>query len=159
MSGIPSCIDQFRADFLYVFPERADHPLILEGFGDHPALMDELAELVILGKKRATAGLEQSFFVEGAPLPAPGLLTILLNGSGTPKAVIETVSVERIPFLEVPAEFAAAEGEGDGSLANWRDSHRRFFVRESQRLGFVFREDMIVVCERFRVIWPLAIAD
>ena len=52
---------------------------------------------------------------------------------------------------EVGAEFAAKEGEGDGSLFFWRDAHRQYFTRECDRIGRRFTEDMPVACERFEV--------
>jgi uncharacterized protein YhfF len=47
----------------------------------------------------------------------------------------------------VDQAFAAAEGEGDGSLAHWREAHRCFFEAEG-----AFSEDMELWCERFRVV-------
>jgi hypothetical protein len=38
-------------------------------------------------------------------------------------------------FDDVGAEFAAAEGEGDGSLAFWREAHWSYFGRVCERLG------------------------
>ena len=43
-----------------------------------------------------------------------------------------------MPFSEVDADFAATEGEGDGSLAYWQRAHKAFFGRECQRLGREF---------------------
>jgi uncharacterized protein YhfF len=57
-----------------------------------------------------------------------------------------------LPFDDVTAEFAAIEGEGDGSLAYWREAHIDFFTRECQRLGRTFDLRMPVVCEQFRVV-------
>ena len=48
------------------------------------------------------------------------------------------------------AEHAAAEAEGDGSLASWRDGHRAFF----ERTGSAFADDMPVVLERFELLYP-----
>ena len=57
-----------------------------------------------------------------------------------------------MPFDEVSAEHAAAEGEGDRSLAYWRRAHQRFWERHStDPRGFA--PDMPVVCERFEVVW------
>ncbi len=48
--------------------------------------------------------------------------------------------------------FAADEGEGDLSLAYWREAHRNFFGRVCARLGLDFSERIEVVAERFRVM-------
>ncbi|MGR4868778.1 ASCH domain-containing protein [Variovorax sp. LARHSF232] len=64
-------------------------------------------------------------------LPAPGDLSIVTNWSGAPLCIIETLAVDVVPFNEVGAEFAATEGEGDGSLAYWQEAHRPYFASGS----------------------------
>ena len=122
-------------------------------FGDSEDLANSLAELVLQGTKRATAGAVWHFEAEGKPLPVRGDLSVVTDGSGRPLCVIETQSVEVVPFSEVSAEFAAIEGEGDGSLAFWREAHREFFGRECARAGREFSESMLVACERFKVVY------
>jgi uncharacterized protein YhfF len=128
-------------------------------FGDSAALADELAALVMQGGKRATAASLWVHQAEGSQPPAPGALSIVTLFDGTPQCVIETVSVDIRPFDQVDAAFAAAEGEGDGSLDFWRRAHQAFFGRELAALGRAFAPDMPVVCERFRVLYPAAVAD
>lgn len=123
-------------------------------FGDSAALADELAALVLQRRKRAAAGSLWAFEAEAKPLPRPGDLSIVTSWDGRPLCVIETLVVDIVPFDRVDADFAATEGEGDGSLAFWQSAHRAYFGRECQRLGRVFAEDMPVVCERFRVVYP-----
>jgi hypothetical protein len=43
--------------------------------------------------------------------------------------------------------FRHFEDEGDRSLAYWRDAQRRYVTRLRQ-----FAEDMLLYCERFRVV-------
>lgn len=122
-------------------------------FGDSEELADELAELVLRGIKRATAGAVWASEAEGKRLPMRGDLSIVTKWSGEPLCIIETAAVEVMPFSEVDAEFAATEGEGDGSLAFWRSAHREYFSRECARAGRQFDESMLVACERFQVIY------
>jgi uncharacterized protein YhfF len=61
--------------------------------------------------------------------------------------------VQIVPFSEVGADFAATEGEGDGSLAYWRQAHTAYFGRECQRLGRELGLSAPVVCERFAVVY------
>jgi uncharacterized protein YhfF len=120
-------------------------------FGDSEELANELAELVLRGAKRATTGALWAYEAEGKRLPQPGDLSIVTDWSNKPLCVIETQAVEIMPFRQVTAEFAAAEGEGDGSLRFWQQAHREFFSRECESAGSEFSESMEVVCERFAV--------
>ena len=125
-------------------------------FGDGEQLADELAALVLSGVKRATAAALWVYESAGQRLPRPGDLSIVTDGSGEPLCVIETQSVETVAFQDVGAAFAAAEGEGDASLACWREGHRRYFSRECAAAGRLFSEDMPVVCERFKMVYARA---
>ena len=66
--------------------------------------------------------------------------------------VVQNQSVEIVPFNEVTAEYAAIEGEGDGSLDYWRRTHEAFFSRECKRIGRQPSENMPVVCCVFEVL-------
>jgi uncharacterized protein YhfF len=125
-------------------------------FGDSEAMAAELAELVLQGTKRATAGAMWTFEAEGKRLPRPGDLSIVTNWLGLPLCVIETLSVEVVPFHGVTAEFAAIEGEGDSSLSFWQEAHRQYFSRECASAGREFTETMLIACECFRVIYRRA---
>lgn len=119
---------------------------------------NRLIECVLTGAKRATAGALWAYEAEGEPLPAPGDFSVLLDGNGVARCVIRAVSVEVVAFDEVDASFAYDEGEGDRTLAYWRDVHWEYFVRELESLGRVAAPDMPVVCERFEVVYPLEFA-
>jgi uncharacterized protein YhfF len=122
-------------------------------FDDNAASADELAALVLAGRKRATAGLWWSYESEHKPIPKRGDLSVVTLFSGEPVCVIETQHVNIVAFSEVDADFAATEGEGDGSLDHWRRAHTAFFGRECQRLGRGFDVHAPVVCEEFSVVF------
>ncbi len=102
-------------------------------FDDNEPSANELAELVLRGKKRATAGLVWVFEHDRKPLPRVGDLNVVTNWATQPLCVIETVQIDIVPYEEVSAEFAATEGEGDGSLRFWREAHWAYFGRECKR--------------------------
>lgn len=133
-------------------PVRTEH-YVAEGFGDSPAMADELGDLVVRGIKTATCSALWEWQAEDGSLPAVGLKTIVLNGRGEPWCIIETTEVTIRPYNEVEAAFAYEEGEGDRSLAYWRAGHRHFFSRSLPRIGRSFDETMPLVCERFKVIY------
>jgi uncharacterized protein YhfF len=128
-------------------------------FGDSAEMGDRLGRLVTHGPKRATAGSLRAYEREGEPLPHEGGFSLILDGRGDPLCVIETTEVAVRPFREVDDTFAFDEGEGDRSLAYWRAAHTDFFTREAARHGERFGEDDLVVCERFRVVYPSEVAD
>jgi uncharacterized protein YhfF len=122
-------------------------------FDDNERSADELAVLVLAGRKRATAGLVWSFEAASVPLPRVGSLSVVTNWAKMPLCVIETQRVDVVAYDEVSAEFAATEGEGDGSLQYWQEAHWAYFGRECQRIGRTREPKMPVVCERFEVIY------
>ncbi len=122
-------------------------------FGDSEEMANELAELVLVGTKRATAASVWSLEDEGKESPVPGDLSVVTDWSGEPLCVIETIDVEVVRFRDVTEEFAATEGEGDGSLAYWREAHRNYYLRECEGSGQEFSEEMLIACERFRVVY------
>jgi uncharacterized protein YhfF len=123
-------------------------------FGDSEGLADRLAQLVLHGPKRATAGLLVEFERDGEPLPRVGDHQVVLDGRGLPVCIIRTTAVDVGPLDQVDAAFAWDEGEGDRTLAWWQQAHREFFGRRCQQLGIPFAEDLPVVQERFMLVWP-----
>jgi len=115
-------------------------------FGDSPALADELLGLVLKGVKTATCSTEDE-----PNTSKPGECWIVLDGCGTPRCVIESTEVTYRRYSEVDAAFAYQEGEGDRSLAYWRKAHRAYFRRQGK-----FSEDMMLMCERFRLVEAFA---
>ena len=130
-------------------------PRFLEAFyfDDNEPSANGLAELVVAGRKRATAALLWAHESEGKRIPEAGDLSIVTDFNGNEACVIETRRVDIVPFSEVTAEFAATEGEGDGSLKYWRQAHEAFFDRECKRIGRPPEPNMPVVCERFEVVY------
>ena len=113
----------------------------------------KLAELVLEGKKRATASCAWIYEYENEPMPKAGNICIITDFFGEPKCIVKTTRVDVVPFGEVTAEFAATEGEGDSSLEFWRHAHKWFFSMECETIGREFNEEMPVVCERFEVVY------
>ncbi|MDR2977807.1 MAG: ASCH domain-containing protein [Streptococcaceae bacterium] len=125
-------------------PEEADALNDTEYFKE----ADELAQLALEGKKTATAGDFSEYIRENSPLPkVDGKYDIVLNSKGEPVCAITTTKVYIVKFNEVSAEHARKEGEGDLTLAYWRQVHEEFF-----RTFGTFRPDMDIVCEEFQVI-------
>lgn len=129
---------------------------VLGQFGDHRAMADELLDLVLHGVKTATASLLAEYRWEGETPPSIGAHTVFCDGSGVPRVIVRTTRLEIRRFDAVDADHARAEGEGDRSLAQWRDEHRAFWDRICTAAGTRFAPEMEVVLEHFAVVWPPA---
>jgi uncharacterized protein YhfF len=111
----------------------------------------KLAQLVLSGRKRATASLmEKSDTGDGGIV---GGYSVVTDFDGYPQCVIQTTEVNRLPFSEVDAKFAFDEGEGDQTLEYWRAAHRKFFTECCRDLGIEFNESMLICCKRFKVLF------
>lgn len=126
---------------------------VVWSFGGTKEVADELAKLVLDGTKTATTSNYALYELENEPLPSVGLHNIILNGEGMAVAIVETISVDVVPFDEVAALHAYLEGEGDRSLSYWREVHESFLKKELKDLHQEFHEKIPVVCERFRLIY------
>jgi uncharacterized protein YhfF len=120
------------------------------GSDDDEVQRTELGSLVRDGPKRATTSLLSDYEDEGEELPEVGALSVILDGGGEPLCVIRTTAVEVRAFGDVDEAFAWVEGEGDRSLAYWREAHERFFANE----GHPVNDASPVVLETFELLWP-----
>ncbi len=147
--------EEFWQAYLDSLDEDAEKPEAYAewAFGDSPEMADELGKLVLDGVKTGTASLAWEYNVDGEPLPRAGEHSVVLDGAGEPMCIIETTRVYIEPYNLVDEEQAYAEGEGDRSLAYWRDAHWNYFSRRCEVIGREPSEHMPVVCERFRVVY------
>ena len=128
-------------------------------FGSGPEMATELAELVVAGIKRATAGLVRQFGPDGEPPPILGGYAVLLDGAGRPRAIWRTTEVRVGPLSSVDERLAWDEGEGERTREWWLSAHRRVFGRQAVAEGFRMHDEIETVFERFEVVWPAEIAD
>jgi uncharacterized protein YhfF len=121
------------------------------GYGEEQG--DRLLDYVLHGPKRATTGALWAYEHDDEPLPVTGTFSVVTDGRGVARCVIRTSSVEVLPFCEVGEQHAWDEGEGDRSLAYWREGHWSYFVREMESMGRTAVREMPVVFERFDVVY------
>lgn len=134
-------------------------PVRVDGYGDTAELSQELLSLITSGKKRAGTGLLWAYEHDKEPIAATGDIEIVVDHNSQPALVTRIVSSEVKPFNEVTAEYAAIEGEGDGSLEYWRKGHWKFFSRECMRIGREPTETMPVICNVFEVLHVVSAAS
>lgn len=128
-------------------------------YGDSPELSRQLLSLIRSGQKRAGTGLLWLHEQEGVPFAQAGDIEVVLTHDHQPSIVTRVTQVDVLPYREVSAEYAAIEGEGDGSLAYWRKAHWTYFGRVCASIGKVATEEMLVVCSVFEVLHLLPDQD
>jgi len=142
-------------EFLKANPEvPVDTPYQVWYFGDSRRLADELAPLTAAGHKTAPASLYWEYEAGQEVRPEVGGFSVIIDFDGRPQCILQTTEIRIMPFEQVDPQFAADEGEGDLSLDFWREAHWRFFSRTCERIGRPPSQQMPVVCERFRKVYP-----
>ncbi|MEU8926636.1 ASCH domain-containing protein [Kitasatospora sp. NPDC048545] len=131
-----------------------------EEFAFPGPLRDQLVAAVLSGAKTSTTGLIADYEHAGEPLPQPGERAAVLDSDGRRVAVIETTDVRVVPLAEVDLQHALDEGEGYGSVADWRATHEGFW-RSPEMLAalddpdFAVDDATPVVLQRFRLVADL----
>ncbi|QUJ70546.1 ASCH domain-containing protein (plasmid) [Photobacterium sp. GJ3] len=124
---------------------------------------DLCAALVLKRQKQASCSMKYWYETgdENGPEPMPcvGHLQIVTNWAGEPVAITQITTVSECRFQDVSPAFAAAEGEGDQSLDWWREAHWQFFSQECDALGIEMTEEVMLVLEHFKTVWPAASRD
>lgn len=115
-------------------------------------LANELLELVLIGKKKATSSSYLAYEIEKEELPKVGSYSIITNWDGIPYCVIQTTNVNIISYKDMTYDIVKLEGEDD-NLESWQKNHERFFRKEGKHIGYEFNLDMPVVFEEFVVVF------
>lgn len=116
-------------------------------------LADRLAALVEQGIKTATSSLLRYYQAGNHPIEQAGDHCIVLDAAGQPRCIIEMTEIRTIPFGDVDAAFAADYGEGERTLAWWRQDLGNYYANEAASLGWSFNAGTPLVCKRFRVVF------
>lgn len=148
LSSVESLVSQLAAHGI-TLPHG---PVRVDGYGDSAELSKELIDLIKSGRKRAGTGLLWAYEHDRKPIAETGDIEVVIDHCNEPTMITRIVTSEIVAFIEVSAEYAAIEGEGDGSLEYWRKRHWNFFSRECRRIGREPTETMPVICNVFEVL-------
>ena len=109
---------------------------------------DELAGLVLKGRKTATASAYRLYEIDYEPLPKEVEYSVILNSKEEALCIIRTTQVAVVPVYEVSEDHAYKEGEGARPLTYWKAVHEYFFKKEYETYGLPFDlHDVMVVTE------------
>lgn len=132
--------------------QRPVNAKVCASFAGNARTTDQLIQLYLCGKKTAGSSLLEDYQASGESLPQPGNFWICLDSNSQPKCILKTVRVIDHKFKDVPQEIARAEGEGDLTLAYWRQAHIRFFTRYLRDWGVTNLEETTVITEFFELV-------
>ena len=115
---------------------------------------NRLAELTVDGKKKASSGLYILYKQYNVDLPKVENKQIITDFDGKARAIIETKSVDTIPFNKISKDYAELDmGTNIKPLEKWKKAHWDFFAEVMEESGKDPTEEMLIVCERFETIW------
>jgi len=140
---------QSRAILLRHYPNREADFFEPMTIGSSPASMDKGAHLILEGKKTLTSSAVWEWTEEVRPFP--GALSVLFDGQGVARAILETTDVELRRAGEFNEELAYAYGEGGRTLAWWQREIGTYYRRLAKAGGHSFDEDTLLYLERFEI--------
>ena len=127
------------------------------GFAFPGPLRDQLVAAILSGAKTSTSGLVLAYERDNEPFPKVGQRMAVVDSGDRPIAAIEVTEVRVVRLADVDLQHALDEGEGDGSVAQWRAGHERFWHSAQVRMelgdpSFTVNDDTLVLAQRFRLV-------
>jgi uncharacterized protein YhfF len=135
------------------FPGEESRYFLPMSIGSAPAHADDGAALILNGTKTLTSSPFWDY--PDGKIPFVGALGVLLDGSQTPRGIVETTRVEIMPFAAVTEEMARAYGEGQRTVEWWRRTMGAFYRASAARHSVVLADDTPLIWEWFAVVCRL----
>ena len=131
--------------------------MLIAEFGFPGPLRDRLIAAIRNGSKTSTTSTVIEYSVESEAMPQVGDRQVVIDSDGTPAAVIEITTVTRARLSEVDLQNARDEGEGFGSVAEWRRGHEEYWHGDEMRAyvgdpDFIVTDNTEIMLERFRLL-------
>ena len=148
--------DRYWNQFLLWLPPANSTPdryLEFFYFGSEPQHGKPVGDLVLSGTKTAGGDILWRREAANDPPLQVGSFSIFHDGFEEPMGIIETISMEIVPFDEVDAEFAQSCGEWGGTLDKLRSVYWSWIEAESAKLNRDPTPDIPMICERYRLVY------
>ena len=148
-------VNAFWRSYVERLPESEREREYFEAFqfGAGREMANQLARLVLDGIKTATSDLIWHIDAKHKPRWSVGDEHVVLDGSWSPVAVIRTTELSERRFCDVDEAFANDYGEGDRTLAWWREHVFAWYASQCRELGIEPTEELPLLCERFEVVY------
>jgi uncharacterized protein YhfF len=118
--------------------------------GRTPSDADKGATAILDGIKTTTSSTLWDY--PDGRIPFVGGLSVLVDGQGHARAIVETRRIEIIPFGAVDEDFARAYGEGDRTLGWFRAEMGAWYREAAARRGEAFTDGTPIICEWIAVV-------
>ena len=122
-------------------------------FGESEEETVTALEQLLSGEKTAIAHCIPDYLSTRKPMPKIGDYTMVTDFYGNPCCILRAVDVDITPMPEVSAELMRAECPGV-SREEWLSKKQAEYQRLSKGSGFHFHEEIPVLMERVRVVFP-----
>jgi uncharacterized protein YhfF len=141
---------EWRAVLAGAYPGEQARFFLPMSVGGSPESADRGAALILSGAK--TLSSSPFWFFPDGRIPFVGALSVLLDGAGRARGIVETARVEIMPFRAITEDMAEAYGEGERTACWWRMAMGAFYRASAKRHGATFTEDTRLIWEWFAVI-------
>jgi uncharacterized protein YhfF len=118
--------------------------------GTAPEHADEGVALILSGVKTLTSSGFWNY--PDGKIPFVGALSVLVDGAGRPRGIVETTRVEIMPFRTINEEMAQDYGEGERTADWWRRVMGEFYQTSAARHGAAFTDETALIWEWFAVV-------
>ena len=101
---------------------------------------NQLLDLVLAGRKRATSSSLLSYRMEGEEIPKAGDLSVITDWDGVPRCVVMTTAVRVMRYGDITFDIAKLEGE-DGII------DQDYSLNAGRYVGVVIEDDGMTEAE------------
>lgn len=112
-----------------------------------------ILDVILKGEKTGTFGLEALHERMPETKPFVGQYFVLLDGDDQPSAVIQTTDLKPIRYGDITQDDLAIEGPGARQIDVWQKIHQPYWERLLEPHGLKADDDMVVVMEKFEVVY------
>jgi uncharacterized protein YhfF len=120
------------------------------------ATTEEVLRLIVTGDKTGTYTLPWILEKTGQATPRAGDAIVFIDFRGWPRILVELTEVEPVRFGSISARHTALDGTPVRRLETWRALHTRYWTDLLRPFGLAVADDMPVLVERFRLLYPTA---
>jgi uncharacterized protein YhfF len=147
--------EMFWKSYLASVPQnkQPQAPIVQASISGSIESANTLLNLYLSGQKTAGSSLLEDYTFNNEPLPKINNYWIILDDKNRPRCIVKTIRIEHNKFMDVPAEVAFAEGEGDLSLEFWQKEHHAFFEPFLSQWGLNNIEEATFITEFYEVVF------